>query len=244
MRSKELPLEKYDSDKVANCRMDKYDRILESWIHKPIVLLELGIYKGGSLLLWNDYFPSGTIVGVDVVLPKEFKATDRIKIFEGSQTDPQFLSRMANEVAPSGFDIIIDDASHLGEWTRIAFWHLFDNHLKPGGLYVIEDWGTGYWDDWADGKSLDLQTYNQPPQRKPEPWWRKLIGKKNEKEKLPFPCHSYGMVGFVKQLIDEQGAGDATIEKLTGKSKRNSKFKEMFIAPGLVFVKKNDTICE
>ena len=23
--------------------------------------------------------------------------------------------------------------------------------------------------------------------------------------KIPFPCHSYGMVGFVKELVDEQG---------------------------------------
>jgi hypothetical protein len=50
---------------------------------------------------------------------------------------------IADNVAPEGFDIIIDDASHIGELTKTAFWHLFDNHLKPNGLYAIEDWGTG-----------------------------------------------------------------------------------------------------
>jgi spermidine synthase len=54
---------------------------------------------------------------------------------------------VARKTAPEGFDIIIDDASHFGDLTKIAFWHLFDNHLKPSGLYVIEDWGTGYWSD-------------------------------------------------------------------------------------------------
>ena len=59
----------------------------------------------------------------------------------------------ARKTAPEGFDIIIDDASHFGDLTKIAFWHLLDNHLKPSGLYVIEDWGTGYWSDWPGGKS-------------------------------------------------------------------------------------------
>jgi hypothetical protein len=60
---------------------------------------------------------------------------------------------VARKTAPEGFDIIIDDASHFGDLTKIAFWHLFDNHLKPSRLYVIEDWGTGYWSDWTDGKT-------------------------------------------------------------------------------------------
>ena len=50
---------------------------------------------------------------------------------------------VARKTAPEGFDIIIDDASHFGDLTKIAFWHLLYNHLKPSGLYVIEDWGTG-----------------------------------------------------------------------------------------------------
>ena len=49
--------------------------------------------------------------------------------------------------------IIIDDCSHIGEFTALSFWHLFDRHLKPGGLYVIEDWGTGYMRGTPDGKA-------------------------------------------------------------------------------------------
>ena len=61
---------------------------------------------------------------------------------------------MASKTAPDGFDIIIDDASHIGELTKTSFWHLFDHHLKPGGLYAIEDWGTGYLDDFTDGRKF------------------------------------------------------------------------------------------
>lgn len=237
MRSAQLSLARYDSDKIASGYLDRYDRMLEPWLEKKIVLLELGVHRAGSLLLWRDYFPMGTITGIDISLPKDFRPTERIHMYQGSQADPVFLSRVANEIAPGGFDIIIDDASHIGELTKISFWHLFDNHLKCGGLYVIEDWGTGYWDDWADGKSLDLDSYLQPYHRPPLFLLKILI---KLRLKISMRCHDYGMVGFVKQLVDEQGALDVTRKTHSGKSMRKSKFESLSIAPGLIFVRKAD----
>ena len=152
MRSKQLNLGQYETDKAASGYFNYYDLIMATLIDQEIKLLEIGILKGGSLLLWCDYFPQGTIVGIDKKLPEDFKPGDRVHTFEGNQMDVQFLSNVANKVAPDGFDIIIDDASHIGELTKISFWHLFDRHLKPGGYFVIEDWGTGYWEDWPDGR--------------------------------------------------------------------------------------------
>ncbi|MCK4913151.1 MAG: hypothetical protein KAS69_00960 [Planctomycetes bacterium] len=77
-------------------------------------------------------------------------SSGRIIVYEGHQEDTDLLDRIGKESAPQGFDIIVDDCSHLAELTSRSFWHLFDNHLKPGGLYVIEDWGTGYTNDWVD----------------------------------------------------------------------------------------------
>ena len=45
---------------------------------------------------------------------------ERIQLFEGSQKNKAFLSQVANRTAPEGFDLIIDDASHIGELTRAA----------------------------------------------------------------------------------------------------------------------------
>ena len=227
MRSSQLLLYKYDSDKITNLYMNRYDMIFDHLVDKKIILLELGVLNGGSLLLWHDYFPLGSIVGIDINLSKEFKSADRIHTYEGSQVDTKFLSRVANEIAPDGFDIIIDDASHLGELTKIAFWHLFDNHLKPDGIYVIEDWGTGYWDDWPDGKSLNFDSYISSD-----------VSPNPEESPGPMPCHSYGMVGFIKQLVDEQGARDASRQQLQGTTKRDSKFESLTITPSIVIVKK------
>jgi hypothetical protein len=102
--------------------------------------------------MWRGYFSAGRIVGIDikpVSLQDEF---GRISFFQGAQQDTELLDRVAASTAPAGFDVIIDDASHTGELTRTSFWHPFDNHLKPGGIYVIEDCGTGYWSKWLDGR--------------------------------------------------------------------------------------------
>jgi len=231
MRSKELNLDCYNTDKITHRYLDVYDPILAPWVGKEIKLLEIGIHKGGSLQLWRDYFRLGAIIGIDIKLPEHFVPGERIQIFKGSQSDKQFLSEVANKTAPEGFDIIIDDASHIGTLTKTAFWHLFDNHLKPGGLYVIEDWGTGYLDDFPDGKRLDA--VNSPVASV-----QSLSSEaSNDSMKVPFPCHSYGMVGFIKELVDEQGAASVTTGRPIGES-RASRFTQLVITPCIVFVSK------
>jgi hypothetical protein len=214
MRSKQLNLSAYDTDKVKHHYLEAYDPIFSPSTNKEIKLLEIGIRRGGSLELWRDYFPHGRIVGIDLKLPKNFFPGERVEVFEGSQADTRFLSEVAAKTAPGGFDVIIDDASHIGELTKTTFWHLFDRHLKPGGLYAIEDWGTGYLNDFPDGKKFD-----------PKP-----------SALDPFPCHSHGMVGFVKELVDEQGAGSI----MAGRNEhfRLSKFETLIVTPGVVFVTK------
>jgi hypothetical protein len=150
----------------------RYEEVSASLADQPIALLELGVHRGGSMRLWRDYFPRGTIAGLDL-LPVEFEDdSGRIHIYQGSQTDETILDRIGAECAPDGFDIIIDDCSHIAELSRTSFTHLFDNHLKDGGWYVIEDWGTGYWPHWHDGAEYDGTN------------------------------HTAGMVGFVKELVD------------------------------------------
>ncbi len=48
------------------------------------------------------------------------------------------------EIGKTPIDLVIDDASHLLEPTRATFDAVFPR-LRPGALYVIEDWS------WAHG---------------------------------------------------------------------------------------------
>jgi len=236
-RSCELDLTHYDTDKVPNLYLDHYDPVLLPYVEQEITLLEIGIHRGGSLLLWRDYFPRGKIIGIDLQVPLDWTAVDRIQIFQGHQQDIAFLSRVARETAPDGFDIIIDDASHIANLTRVSFWHLFDNHLKSGGVYAIEDWGTGYWDDWPDGKAYPdagswLPTILSGLRRV------RGIRRLRAVQRTRYPNHSFGMVGFVKELVDEQGASDLTRRTFRGTTTRPSKFRNLLVVPSIVFVTK------
>ncbi len=232
MRRHELNLDGYDSDKVDSGYLEMYDPVLAPYVDQDVKLLELGVHRGGSLLLWRDYFARGDVTGVDIDLPEDFEPTDRIGMFRGDQADTAFLTGMARQVAPDGFDIIIDDASHLGEVTKRSFWHLFDHHLKPGGLYVIEDWGTGYWSDWPDGDP------SIPKNGRRARLLRWVSARLDERFGARFPSPDYGMVGFVKELIDEVGAADMTRRHKAGTSTRASRIKTLTVAPSIVFVTK------
>jgi hypothetical protein len=122
MRSKELNLSAYDTDKIKLRYLEEYDPVLAPWVDKDVKLLEIGVDRGGSLKLWHDYFARATIVGIDRKLPQHFEYAERILLFQGNQKDRSFLSQVANTTAPEGFDIIIDDGSHIGEATQNTFW--------------------------------------------------------------------------------------------------------------------------
>jgi len=112
-------------------------------------MLEIGVWKGGSLDMWRRYFgASATIVGIDVN-PECAQVVDSPNVVRiGSQDDPDFLRALDAEFGP--FDLILDDGSHHGRHQRASFDVLFPL-LAEGGIYVIEDLHTSYWRDLYDG---------------------------------------------------------------------------------------------
>lgn len=245
---KKLYASGYGTGKPAQF-LKNYERLFGPLIDKEIKLLEIGVHKGGSLLLWRDYFEKAIIVGLDRTPVKVEDQTGRIHVYHGKQQDTALLSHIAQEMAPEGFDVIIDDCSHIAELTRISFWHLFDNHLKPGGLYIIEDWGTGYWNNWVDGKQY--KPWRKPILHSARSCLAAFVGSilKNRSGLWPrlyklayykqeFSSHNYGMVGFIKQLVDECGTR-AIIGLDGGRPPRPSKFQRMCISDLQVIVVKS-----
>ena len=55
--------------------------------------------------------------------------------------------------------------------------------------------------------------------------------------KVPFPCHSHGMVGFIKELVDEQVCRKHHVWGVNEQF-RSSNFESLLITPGVVFVSK------
>jgi hypothetical protein len=75
----------YDTDKEPQTYLRLYDELFTPLRDHDIRLLELGIFHGGSLYLWRDYFPQGVIVGLDIHQVPIDDSTGRIRTYQGLQ---------------------------------------------------------------------------------------------------------------------------------------------------------------
>src|SRR5436190_11775794 len=112
-----------------------YERVFAGLRDEAFTLLEIGIYNGASLALWQTYFPRAEIVGVDINPRCRQHARNRIKVEVGSQDDPEFLRQLMTQYRPT---IIMDDGSHQAEHQIFTFETLFPG-LEAGGHYIVED---------------------------------------------------------------------------------------------------------
>lgn len=243
---------RYDTDKAASdAYMRDFEEVLGDRRVRPTAVLELGVFHGGSLQMWRDYFVSGPVVGLDLDQVEVPDASGRIKTYVGGQDDPDLLDRIRAECAPEGFDLIIDDCAHIGSLASASFWHLYPRHLRPGGIYVVEDWGTGYWDSWSDGRHFrpwaGKRSRMAAAPRGLSSWLGRRqglvgkVGRRISRSLAPrrLPSHDFGMVGFVKQLVDECGMTDITAPGRGGLlPARPSIIEKMRISTGHVFIYK------
>jgi cephalosporin hydroxylase len=185
--------EKYygsDSNRKQNVYLVEYERLFGAMRTSPIRLLELGV--GASIHLWADYFPRATIVGLDIAKkPKDFPVDQRVHFVQASQDDPTIAARCV-AAGRGQFDIIVDDASHIGRLTATAFSRLFVHALRPGGWYVIEDICTAFLPEFPDSEPFTTLEPGEPA------------------DERRFISHQAGMVGVVKQLFDHVQAPTAT----------------------------------
>ena len=131
-----------------------YQRYFAPLKNKPLNVLEIGVggyawsdLGGYSLQMWKAYFRRSHIVGIDLH-DKRHLSEERIDVRQCDQTDAEALYRLASE--HGGFDIIIDDGSHLNEDVIKTFNILFPL-LRQDGIYVVEDTQTAYWPTWGGG---------------------------------------------------------------------------------------------
>jgi hypothetical protein len=143
-----------------------YEATLAHLRLEKFTLLEIGIggySRGGqggeSLRMWRDYFPHASIIGLDIH-DKSFVEDDRIRVYQGDQSDPDILSRIVTE--NPDVKVVIDDGSHVSAHIIASFNALFPL-LPHDGIYAIEDTQTSYWPEYggeidptSPGTSMDM----------------------------------------------------------------------------------------
>jgi predicted O-methyltransferase YrrM len=128
--------------------VERYERLIDSL--RPRNVLELGIYEGGSAAFLALRGRPTKLVALDLktepsVGLEQFITgrglQDRVRThYSFDQADAARLRRLvAEEFGVAPIDLVIDDASHSLEPTRASFNTLFPR-VRPGGVFVIEDW--------------------------------------------------------------------------------------------------------
>lgn len=128
-----------------------YDNAFKDIRDKPVRLLEIGVYYGASIILWDKYFPNGDITGIDIDARnsieniKDKVDSNRTRIIIGDAYQKEIADKFDN------FDVVIDDGPHTYE-SFITFIELYWPKLNKDGYLVIEDI---LHDDWMT-KLADL----------------------------------------------------------------------------------------
>lgn len=130
--------------------LDVYEAYFKRYVGKPVNILELGIYEGGSLELYHKYFGENcNIFGVDI-LPQCKKIEDYLpncKVFIGDTGNVDFLNSLMDQLPV--IDIVIDDAGHKTSQQLTAFKQIFPR-INENGIYLCEDLHTNFWDEYLD----------------------------------------------------------------------------------------------
>jgi hypothetical protein len=150
--------EKYKSDKcheIYHTYSKLYYDLLCDKKNSALNILEIGIgnkelmvpivgqdyQEGASLKAWRDFFTKANVFGLDIDRSVLFN-DNRIYCYFADQSNPEVLTKTVLDInqyhGVDGFDVIIDDGSHIKDHMVCSILTL-NKFLKNGGIYIIED---------------------------------------------------------------------------------------------------------
>ncbi len=115
---------------------------------RPARIVEVGIASGGSAALLALVAQPEKLVAIErdpapvaaldsLVAARALPISAHYGVDQGDRDALRGI--VAADFGSDPIDLVIDDASHLFEETRASFETLFPR-IRPGGVYVIEDW--------------------------------------------------------------------------------------------------------
>lgn len=117
--------------------LDLYDRHLRKFVGQQVVVVEVGVFSGGSLPMWHDYFGARCHVhGIDIEPACMAYQSSQTTIHIGDQARRGFW-RSFREQVPI-VHVFIDDGGHQPEQQMVTIEEMLP-HLQPGGVYICED---------------------------------------------------------------------------------------------------------
>jgi hypothetical protein len=131
-------VKKHNTDKnTDHCYIDYvYEDLFLKLKDSATAILEIGIYYGGSILLWQEYFSTASVHGVDIsnIDLSSHSLNDRIKTF----CDDAYSEKFIYSIEDKFYDVIIDDGPHTLESMRV-FVSKYLSKVKDNGYLILED---------------------------------------------------------------------------------------------------------
>jgi hypothetical protein len=128
----------------------------------PQTIVDIGIWQGGSVALLDRVFRPEKLIALeystrelptlDTYIAKH-RREENVKVFKGvNQGDARRITAILDaELGGRKIDLVVDDASHFFDETRISFNCIFPR-VAPNGVFMIEDW---QWSTKPDIHKLD-----------------------------------------------------------------------------------------
>ena len=200
---------------------DVYDRHFRKFVGRPVTVLEIGVYSGGSIEMWRSYLgPQARIIGVDIEPACTAYERPGVDIVIGDQGDPEFWSSFLPDL--DGIDIVIDDGGHLfGQ--QITTLEALLPRLNPGGVYVCED---------VHGEGNVFHAYMGGLQGNLHHWAQQEVGTDSVHETTPFQSsvHSVHVYPYVWVIEKNESRVDRLVAAKRGS--RWQPFLEGIRVPG------------
>lgn len=125
-----------------------YEKEFSNSKDKDIKILEIGVHRGPSLILWKEWFTNSEVIGID-----NEDLYEGPRVYDDLIIDDAYSDEVINKFSDNYFDYIIDDGPHTLE-SQIISATKWIHKIKSGGKLIIEDIQSIHWIGYLEN-SLD-----------------------------------------------------------------------------------------
>lgn len=150
-----------------------YQTLLQGKKESATNVLEVGIFKGGSIKLWKDFFQHAVVHAVDIMnmddVWDELKVTNNIVLHTSCDAYDETFFKTHFLDKGLKFDFMLDDGPHTLESMK-QFIKLYSQVMTDDGILIIEDVQSWDWieilkNEVPENLKPFIQTYDLRPNK-------------------------------------------------------------------------------